>query len=229
MRKSKLFVGGCSFSDRFGKINTCWGEELANMKNMDYCHDAVRTSGSNDRIWRVLTDKIMSGEIEPEDKVIVQYTLPSRREFVTWKNPQSDVYKDIFPGNEEDLYIVKFKDKSHEWHKDIDVKEFLKLYEVFFSMDEYEKRIFNHRQYQFQMLCEIHNINAFILSVNTYTFWDVMGFTTSQKFKNERRIFKDNKFGYEEDERYSEDDPHHLSVKGHIKFANLINKWIGPR
>ena len=47
--------------------------------------------------------------------------------------------------------------------------------------------------------------------------------------KDLERIFKDNKFGYEEDERYSEDDPHHLSVKGHIKFANLINKWIGPR
>ena len=52
-----LFVGGCSFSDRFGTSTVCWGEILAEKLNMNYNHDAVLSSGNNDRIWRILTDK----------------------------------------------------------------------------------------------------------------------------------------------------------------------------
>ena len=59
-----LFAGGCSFSDarhqNFPESTLCWGEVLAEKLEMNYNHDAVETSGNNDRIWRVLTEKIMN-------------------------------------------------------------------------------------------------------------------------------------------------------------------------
>ena len=102
--KNTLFVAGCSFSDTYGTATTCWGEQLAKKLDMKYNHDAVETSGSNDRIFRILTDKIMHGEIKPQDKLMIQYTLNGRREFTSWKNPQTS-YKAKFETDEEDLYL----------------------------------------------------------------------------------------------------------------------------
>lgn len=220
-----LYVGGCSFSDRFGTSTTCWGEQLAAKLGMTYCHDAVTASGSNDRIWRVLTDKILLGEITQEDKVFIQYTSPLRREFATWKNPLS-TDKDIerFHTDTEDLYLLKVKNQSFKWHHDKEISNFLETHDLLVSMEEYAKHIFNQRQYSFQTLLHYHKIDAYILALNEYIKWDADQYATIPEFEN--RIYKNNELGHAKDERYSDDDPCHLSESGHRIAAERIYTWL---
>jgi len=225
MNKNTLFVGGCSFSDRYDENNICWGELLASKLNLDYNHDAVARSGSNYRIWRILTDKIISGEITSRDKVFIQYTLNTRKEFATWTNPKAKSVVEKFGDNEfEELYLIRYKDKSHTWYGDKNISSLLKNYELYASMDEYDDLIFNQRQLQFQTLLNYYNIDAYILAVNCYQFWDQSNYTTLPEFKN--KIFKDNKIGFAENERYSEQDTFHLSETGCEIMAEKVYKWL---
>ena len=220
-----LFAGGCSFSDarhqNFPESTLCWGEVLAEKLEMNYNHDAVETSGNNDRIWRVLTEKIMNNEITSKDKVFLQYTSVNRKEFCTWKNPQGP-YKSVFKNSEEDLYIVNYKDQCHTWYNEKEISSFLKKYEFWLSMDEYDNYIFNQRQFQFQALLDYYNIDAYILVLNSYQNWKDR--TNLQSFSD--RIYIDNDYGFAEDERYSPDDPHHLSDSGHKKLAQKLYEWL---
>jgi len=225
MGKNTLYVGGCSFSDYFENNKVCWGEILAEKLNMNYNHDAVLTSGSNDRIWRILTDKIIKKEITKDDKVFIQYTMPTRKEFASWKNPRGPKGH-MFNTQDEDLYLLNFKDQCYTWHEEPVANKFLKQYEEYFSIDEYDMHIFNQRQYQFQTFLAYHNIDAYMLTLNAYVIWNDNHFLSAY-FK--KRLYSDNKFGYAEDERYAENDPNHLSESGHKKLANRLYTWMTDR
>lgn len=228
MTKHTLFVGGCSFSDRFDSNDICWGELLASKLNLEYNHDAVVRSGSNSRIWRVLTDKIISGEITSKDKVFIQYTINTRKEFATWTNPMADHVTEKFGNSEfEELYLIRYKDKSHLWYRDKNISSLLKNYELYASMDEYDNYSFNQRQLQFQTLLNYYNIDAYILSVNCYSCWDSANYSTLPEFKN--KIFKDNKIGFAENERFSEQDTFHLSETGCEIMAENVHSWLNNR
>ncbi len=225
MSKNTLYVGGCSFSDRFDKNEICWGELLASKLNLGYNHDAVTPSGSNDRIWRILTNKIISGEITSGDKVFIQYTINIRKEFATWKNPLTDQIQEMFGDSEfEELYLIKYKDKCCTWYRDKNISSLLKNYELYASMDEYDNHIFNQRQLQFQTLLNYYNIDAYILAVNCYQSWDQSEYSTLPEFEN--KIYKDNKIGFAENERFSPEDTFHLSETGCEIMAEKVYQWL---
>jgi hypothetical protein len=85
---NKLIVAGCSFSDltsidqktRKASAVVPYGELLAQQLSCTYIHEGA-CSGSNYRIWRVVTNYILDRVITPDDTVIIQYTQPARDEF----------------------------------------------------------------------------------------------------------------------------------------------------
>jgi hypothetical protein len=224
--RNKVFVAGCSFSDRFENCTTCWGEQLALMLDMDYNHDSVLAGGSNDRIWRVLSDKIMRNEITPDDKLFIQYTDNTRCEFISWQNPNPNpnIQNDIFETDDEDLYVINYKIHSHLWYDNPDIKNFLKMYEEQILTSEYATYMFNQRQYAFQMMLKYHNIDAYIMAVNVYNFWDEQQYSAIPDFAN--RIYKNKTIGQAPNEQYSKTDTFHLSDSGHKILAEDVYKWI---
>ena len=140
----------------------------------------------------------------------------------------ADNVKEKFGNSEfEELYLIRYKDKSHLWYRDKNISSLLKNYELYASMDEYDNYIFNQRQLQFQTLLNYYNIDAYILSVNCYSWWDSANYSTLPEFKN--KIFKDNKIGFAENERFSEQDTFHLSETGCEIMAENVHSWLNNR
>ena len=75
----KLIVAGCSVSD-YTRVDTVYGKILADSIGYDYVHHGAGC-GSNYRIWKKLTQMLMSGDLTDCDIVLVQYTQIDRREF----------------------------------------------------------------------------------------------------------------------------------------------------
>lgn len=79
---NKLYMFGCSFSDRT-RVSHCYGELAAEQLQLKYIHNAAGC-GSNDRIFRVLGNLLADNAIDKQDTVVVQYTGVDRTEF--WSN-----------------------------------------------------------------------------------------------------------------------------------------------
>jgi hypothetical protein len=160
----KLFVAGCSFSD-FTKVTKVYGQFLAEKLKYQYIHEGAGC-GSNWRIWRTITKHIMSGNLTPNDLLIVQYTGRERQEFFSaleqpkeLDRPNSIDYLKIIEkfnnGN-----IIRYKAKSHVWQHNKEEQVFFELYEKYFVDVKFSKEQFITQNYLFQKMLLSNNINA---------------------------------------------------------------------
>jgi hypothetical protein len=170
----KLFVSGCSYSDCTG-INYPWGDCLASMLGYEYNHVAMG-AGNNDRTWRILTRKIVSGEITPEDLIIIQYTDLFRRELPASAETFEPLVippHDDRPGKpvpwiiESDtpygkMYTTNLKMGSHTWVKEPH-RTLHKMYEETAVDDNWTKEHFFTQHAMFKALCDKYNIRLIIL------------------------------------------------------------------
>lgn len=212
---NKLIVAGCSVSD-YTEVDKVWGEYLAEYLGYSYDHEA-KGCGSNYRMWRVLSTKIIKGLIDPSDTVIVQYTTLERNEFWSLTDPATN------PDHLREPYgtgsLIRFKSHSFAWYPGNE-KKFLKLYERFIDKDyEQEKFINNHTM--FQCLAKEYRIeNLYFVKVGSYGF---LNMPMIKKYKNNNFEYQDI---FNNRENHLPDDPGHLSNIGHQTFANKIYKEL---
>jgi len=161
----KLTVAGCSVSDRGSGVDWCYGDKLAELLDVEYDHQGA-ICGSNDRIFRVVTNGIINGSIDTDTLVVIQYTQPVRREFWT-----SNTVDEPFPGpvnptgriplvesyGEEriDGQLVRWKPNAHSWQKVDSIGKFFKQYEEQFADLKYAADVFAGQHYNF-----VHMLNA---------------------------------------------------------------------
>ena len=151
----KLFVAGCSFSDYTG-VDRVYGEFLAEKLGYDYVHEGAGC-GSNWRIWRVITNHVLSGNLTPDDLLVVQYTSRDRGEFWT-SFPQPD--KAFKPHTKNHLsiidkfrdggHVIRFKAEAKQWQQNPEECDFFRVYEKYFVSTQFEQERFRIHNFMFQ-------------------------------------------------------------------------------
>jgi len=164
----KLFVAGCSFSD-YTKVDKVYGEFLAEKLGYDYVHEAAGC-GSNWRIWRVITNHIMVGNLTSDDLLVIQYTGREREEF--WSSfdqpktafaPHTVDHLTIIDKFKDDGHIIRFKAGAHQWQHNQEECDFFKIYERYFLNIQYEYERFKVHNYMFQRMLMANNIRTVFL------------------------------------------------------------------
>jgi len=201
MRKPKLVSTGCSFSDYTGKsVTRTYGEIFAEKLGCEYLHLAKGGSG-NQRIFRLVTENIMSGNIAKGDLVLVQFAEPARAEIPIPLsiNLTDQVYEypvaidtvfgkypslDWKPGLEDDFDCFRKIHKSASIILDR-FQQFLKTYEEIVSLNEFyclnQIRINN---IMLEALCEKHGVRLLYIWHTTMGLWA----DRKDKFMSERYI-----------------------------------------
>ena len=163
----KLFVAGCSFSD-FTKVSKVYGQFLAEKLGYEYVHEGAGC-GSNWRIWRTITKHVMSGNLTPDDLLVVQYTGRERQEFfssldkpsITYR-PNSLTYLKVFDtvnnGN-----IIRYKAQAQDWQHNKEERDFFGLYEKYFLDAEFAREQFVTQNYLFQKMLLSNRINVIFI------------------------------------------------------------------
>lgn len=209
----KLIVSGCSVSD-YTEVTHVWGDYLAEHLGFKYKHLAAQC-GSNNRLFRLLTNDIRNNIIEPDDIVIVQYTTLERTEFWSSIPPLNDALRDPYDSGS----IIKYKIGSYKTFKGTDAK-FTKLYERFINQNfELEKFINNH--ILFQCLAKEYNIhNLYFVKVGGY------GWDCNRGKMPSIPIYKDNFLNYgdllEDNKWRISYDNLHLNEQGHKELASRV-------
>jgi hypothetical protein len=241
----KIIVGGCSISDSFANdpgIDVVYGKILANRLDADYVHHAV-ISGSNNRIWRKVTQMVMNNEITDihrmppvnevitkNDIVIIQYTAMNRQEYFSLNRYTVKLSRDwVEPYDRDDGgEIIRYKVDSYNiLNKNKYEKKFFELKEKYFTSNKFDEERFEYNHYLFHNLMMSKGIKVvYLVSPNrpldNYS-WDY------------RHLF--NKNGelhvtlLEDNDEYLRHmdgviDHYHFSKKGHEYVAIELEKFI---
>lgn len=224
----KLIVAGCSVSDRT-RVDTAYGEILADSIGCDYVHHGAGC-GSNYRIWKKLTQMLMSGNLTDCDIVLVQYTTLERREF--WSDTIVPDYlryslKDknmVLRELNNDGHIVRYKSNLYGLGK-IEEK-FLKMYEKYFVNYDYERELFETNHFLFHNTMEKYGIKIFYITFEEEDTHDFYGYAGQEqplyKTTNEQHINITNI----ESNYCLSDDKHHLSQQGHYYMAKVLEEQL---
>jgi len=241
----KIIVGGCSISDSFANdpgIDVVYGKILADRLDADYVHHAV-ISGSNNRIWRKVTQMVMNNEITDihrmppvnevitkNDIVIIQYTAMNRQEYFSLNRYTVKLSRDwVEPYDRDDGgEIIRYKVDSYNiLNKNKYEKKFFELKEKYFTSNKFDEERFEYNHYLFHNLMMSKGIKVvYLVSPNrpldNYS-WDY------------RHLF--NKNGelhvtlLEDNDEYLRHmdgviDHYHFSKKGHEYVAIELEKFI---
>ena len=217
----KLVVAGCSVSDRGGGVDWCYGDKLAELLDAEYDHQGV-IIGSNDRIFRVVTNKVIDKHIDSSTLVVIQYTNPERREFWTSNEPDAGIVHERPIALEEpydDGWLIRYKWNAASWMKNPHNKKFFELYETQFNNWKYAYENFRAQHYAFMHMLDAHHIPHVFL--NTWEYFDRrhLTYTPTSLVIN---ITADN-FPQELQQKPGD---FHFSNLGHIEIANRIYKEL---
>jgi hypothetical protein len=219
----KLFVAGCSFSD-YTQVDKVYGEILAEKLGYEYVHEGSGC-GSNYRIWRVIGGYILSGNLTPNDLLIIQYTSTERREFWSHNSPSISEPKKV---NLNEPYknngsLLKFKSGSGAWTRFSEEKALLDLYEKYFCSVEYEQEWFKIMHNFFQTFLIHYNIKTvFLETVYSYQLKDN---GLEKQFEN---LYFDWKKNYDTPsiQLVPNQDWGHLNIEGHELLANDLYEHL---
>lgn len=230
--KNKLILSGCSISD-YTKVNLNYGEILANIINYDYVHLAAGC-GSNERIWRVITERVIDKTINSDDIVLIQYTQIERREFFS-RHVYTPLHSNEYPKftplreNYKDGQIIKYKLDSDKWQPFSEEQNFFKLYEDNFISSEYNMQTFLQKHYSFLCLLKYYKIRTFFLDINNVVgSFDIAKDAVS--YEKYIRSFDDIDYDLFDhlsigdllalkENQLSDSDPFHFSEEGHKEVA----------
>jgi len=224
MHRNKLVVAGCSFSD-FTGVDHPYGQILSEKLGYDYVHEGAGC-GSNQRIWRRLTTKVLDGEITENDLIVIQYTEKTRTEFYT-SYPQDLAYKG--PNCKEairvvddytDGHIIRFKIGADVWQYNQEEMDLFKLYEDGFLSLDYSKELFRINNYNFQCMLARNNIKCIFIKSWRYPY----NLDTQILPEFEPYVFYD--LDIDRHNNLAEDDHGHLSQEGHNVFSEKLYTHI---
>lgn len=153
----KLAVGGCSFSDyRYGIVP--YGAQVADHYHMQYVHEAA-CAGSNYRMWRRLTQHIVSGNLSAGDIIVMQHTLVDRKE--SWTpvehentNPQEHIFETHSQGS-----IIRLTPHSKQFAVGKHERSLADCHN-YFTNHEFNLECFWAQHHQFAALCAVNNITV---------------------------------------------------------------------
>ena len=213
----KLVVAGCSVSDRGGGVDWCYGDKLAELLDAEYDHQGV-IIGSNDRIFRVVTYRVIERHIDSSTLVVIQYSNPLRREFWTCNEPDAGrPHRRPIPLEEpyDDGWLIRYKPNAARWQVNKHNKKFFELYETQFSNQRFVYENFRAQHYAFMHMLVAHHIPHVFLNAWEYFDRRQLTFTPTSLVIN---ITKDN---FPEELQQKPGD-FHFSNEGHIEIANRI-------
>jgi hypothetical protein len=218
---SKLFLAGCSFSDNYQAPKN-YGSKLAKLLGVEYKHLAIGI-GSNYRMWRYITNNILTGNLTKNDLLVVQYTNVERNEF--WsaidrkfpESPEADISETYPKGGT----ILKFKIDSHSWHTNPIEDEFQKMYQDNFLSPDFEQEKFLVHNHMFQCMLERHGIKTVFFYSRYLQDYPVLDsfkpyiYTEPKEFINDETTYK-----------HIVTDRYHLSEDGHTQLADRLYNHI---
>lgn len=242
-----LVVSGCSFSD-YTEVKNVWGNYTANNLDIDYLHLAGGIGG-NSRSLRIITQKIIKGEITANDIVLIQVTEPIRTELPSPTleiTEQGKAYRqrvevdDTYENqilhydylHDNTSIVTRWKMDSSQWQgTDADVR----LHEEYQRnvSDAFGKEITVNSLYQLYALCTMYGINFVILwgplcnEKYFKQYWRENGITVEFPYELDFfKIWEPGKNYYDEDNykyRLSPTDITHLSELGHETFGKAVS------
>lgn len=175
---NKLVGCGCSFSDYCGNPTLTFNAYAAKQLELPYL-DLTAGASSNLRWTRILTSEIRKGNITKDDLLVLQFTNPSRTEFVTdlprnssswsfptWNavtNPIFDarVHKSGKPIDEkynDKYWLLRHMPQSGNWADNKIIKEWHSLYMKYFYCEEYVKELFLNQLFSLQQILKEFNV-----------------------------------------------------------------------
>jgi hypothetical protein len=222
----KLFVAGCSFSDHT-RVDKVYGEFLAEKLGYEYVHEGAGC-GSNWRIWRVITNHIMTGNLTPDDLLVVQYTGRERDEFWTSFPQPANSFRQhtidhltVIDKFKDGGHVIRFKSGSDQWQHNPEEGDFLRTYENHFISTQFEQERFRAHNFMFQHMLLARQIRTvFIRGVRL------------PKLKDDELLPEFLKCSWTmppniPEHNLAPDDIGHLSQLGHAVFAQLLYDHIG--
>lgn len=203
----RLFVFGCSYSDRT-EVEKCYGDYVAENTGLEY-HHCARGGSSNDRSWRIITRKILDGEIRPQDIVIYQPTDRHRREFCSpglnyQKNQElslKDQQESIGSRNPAlqfettecgSFYVSDYKSQSYSWQINVIDSALHLAYQNACADPAFDDEYFKTRIRQFECFCEIHSITLIVLWCRLSDNIDGPGYTFLGPYGRKHLISEEN-------------------------------------
>ena len=221
----KLFVAGCSFSD-YTKVDKVYGEFLAEKLGYEYVHEGAGC-GSNWRIWRVITNHIMSGNLTPDDLLLIQYTGREREEFWTHFDqpheaflPRSKDHLTVIEPFKNGGHIIRYKARAAEWQRNQEECDFFDMYEKYFKSIHFENERFRTHNFMFQHMLINANINT--IFVRGSRIAPLRDNELLPKFLNSCYTSTDDNPAY----NLTPDDSSHLNQRGHEVFAGWLYDHI---
>ena len=221
----KLFVAGGSFSD-YTRVDKVYGEFLAEKLGYEYIHEGAGC-GSNWRIWRTITNHIMTGNLTSDDLLIVQYTGREREEF--WTDfPQPD--RAFLPNTTEHLTIIdkcnnggvliRFKANAGSWQWNDEEVNFFNKYEKYFVNVHFENERFRAHNFMFQHMLLSNNIKTiFVCGSRVPPLLE-------KELLPEFRKSSYNMLSIDPAHNLAPDDVSHMNQLGHEVFAGWLYDHI---
>jgi len=214
-------VSNCSYSPGQDVIDACLHPErtysgylsdLLQAENMHY----AKGCGSNDRIFRLVCNHIINGQIKSDDLIIIQYTNVHRREF--WSRHEIDLNKWRMREQYKDGQLLRFMPK---WPDGNPIeKNFQEIYADNFLGIDYDIDVFEGRNMSLQALCELYKIpTIFITSKST-------DFDFLQKTKYIDKVDIKEFFLIDQYLPLFNDDDGHFTPAGHKAVAKKIYKKL---
>ena len=242
----KLVVSGCSFSD-YTEVKNVWGKYTADDLGIDYLHLAGGIGG-NPRSLRIITQKILKGEIEPNDIVVVQAAEPIRTELPSPTmelTEQGRAYRhrvevvDTYENqilhydylHDNTSIVTRWKMDSSKWQGTDADKRFHEEYQRNVS-DAFGQEIAINSLYQLYALCTIYGINFVVLwgplcdEKYFKKYWRENGISIEFPYELDFfKVWEPGKNYYDEVNhiyRLSPTDVTHLSELGHETFGKSV-------
>jgi len=219
----KLVVCGCSVSDRHA-VDLCYGDKLAEYLDCEYDHQG-KICGSNDRIFRIATNKIISGEINTDTLLVIQYTTLTRREFWTSNGVESTLANNgmqIVDPYGDWGQLVHQKTNSYTWQTNPETAKFFQQYEEQFVDWDYNREVFRAQHYNFYHQLKRNRIPTVFLAAWGYF---PSGSGEQLYFENPEEVLYITKHNLDSKYQMAVDDMH-FNTAGHIEVADRLYQHI---
>ena len=205
----KIVVAGCSYSD-YTEVDRVYGEILSELYDVEYLHHAAGC-GSNYRIWRVIMNDIMSGIINENSLLIIQYTTPERKEYFSRIRKRNDNIRDDYAGGS----LIRFKLSMWQGYDIKPERRLYKLLEDNFISETYDNEMFTIFHEMFKEYLKNKNISTIFLRTgyNSINHNESYNIVDGYWLMNSKYII-------------SEKDTNHLSAFGHEALANHLKSYI---
>ena len=225
----KLLVAGCSWSD-LTRVDKCYGNWLSEEFDTEYHHHGSGV-GSNWRIWRTVSEKIINQKFNRNDILLIQYTNCTRQEFwssyvETNENRLTDIYGNVILREDfDDGQIIKFKVNIPDSQIDKNEDQLFTLYESYFLNKEFEMLKQKQFHMMFQCMCKEYDLpNVFFISAMGYS-QHLLEYPMLPYYDNNIITLSDSDLEYKKEYWLEPNDPNHLNASGHKWFS----EWLTPQ